>query len=190
MLLPERLFHPSSRLTGRTCAWQSPALAMPGGVSRYPMLDRAVLIAGLLVLCLASPQASAEIYRWVDNNGRVHFSDSPPVDQRQPVETRHYQASPAIPDPEMVRYRQHLEEQAGQWEQQRQQEQQARAEARERQQLRQQRCKDVRARRHMLDGVSSIYSTNEDGDREYWTEDERRAAELELQQLQRQYCDD
>lgn len=35
-------------------------------------------ISWLLMLCLAMPAtALAEIYRWVDSNGKIHFSDRP-----------------------------------------------------------------------------------------------------------------
>ena len=36
---------------------------------------------GLILLCLlAVPVSAAEMYRWVDKDGRVHFSDKPPPD--------------------------------------------------------------------------------------------------------------
>lgn len=31
-----------------------------------------------ILLCIAMPQASAEIYKWVDDKGNIHFSDSRP----------------------------------------------------------------------------------------------------------------
>jgi glutaredoxin len=39
----------------------------------------APFLCASLLLALAAP-ASAEIYRWVDNAGRVHFGDQPPGD--------------------------------------------------------------------------------------------------------------
>lgn len=42
------------------------------------MLPYHLLLAGVL-LALTAP-ASAEIYRWVDSDGRVHFGDQPPRD--------------------------------------------------------------------------------------------------------------
>lgn len=40
-------------------------------------MTRLSLLTGLLALCASLP-AAAEIYRWVDDNGRVHFTDQPP----------------------------------------------------------------------------------------------------------------
>ncbi len=40
------------------------------------------LVLSVLCLALAAP-ASAQIYRWVDSKGKVHFSDSPPPDTKR-----------------------------------------------------------------------------------------------------------
>ena len=42
------------------------------------MADRPLPIYILLLFALLPFQASAELYRWVDENGKTHFSDSPP----------------------------------------------------------------------------------------------------------------
>ena len=38
-------------------------------------------LMGLLLLCALSVDLSADIYRWVDENGRVQFGDRPPQDK-------------------------------------------------------------------------------------------------------------
>ena len=40
-------------------------------------LSRAALLAGLC-LALATPGAQAKLYRWVDDQGAVHYTDTPP----------------------------------------------------------------------------------------------------------------
>jgi hypothetical protein len=45
------------------------------------MKAAAIFVAGLAGL-LTAVAATAEIYRWTDENGRVHFSDKPPRDQQ------------------------------------------------------------------------------------------------------------
>lgn len=48
---------------------------------------RSLMNSALLVLAgCASTAAVAEIYKWVDENGRIHFTDSPPVDKGTKVE--------------------------------------------------------------------------------------------------------
>ena len=38
-----------------------------------------ILIASLLMAALSLQAYSAEVYRWVDKNGKVHYSDKPPA---------------------------------------------------------------------------------------------------------------
>jgi hypothetical protein len=42
------------------------------------------ILSTLLLLAVAAP-ATAELYRWTDANGRVHFSDTPPGKQKAEV---------------------------------------------------------------------------------------------------------
>ncbi len=42
-------------------------------------MKHSIILSALLALAIAAP-ASAEIYRWVDSSGRVHFGDQPPRD--------------------------------------------------------------------------------------------------------------
>jgi glutaredoxin len=55
-----------------------------------------------LALCALAGPASAEIYRWVDSAGRVHFSDQPPrdVDRVRQMPT---QSNPENPDAAKMR---------------------------------------------------------------------------------------
>ncbi len=58
-------------------------------MGQYPSKMRAVL----LLLCLCFPLASAaEIYKWTDGSGQVHYSDQPPSDQALVIK-----AAPAPP---------------------------------------------------------------------------------------------
>ena len=41
--------------------------------------SRNLLVGGGVVLGLVSQAGLADMYRWVDEQGRVHYSDSPPV---------------------------------------------------------------------------------------------------------------
>ncbi len=44
------------------------------------------LLVVFFVLILASPTSSVEIYKWVDDKGVVHFSDTPPLDSPEAIE--------------------------------------------------------------------------------------------------------
>lgn len=51
-------------------------------------LAACLLIGGLG--CAASPALATEIYRYVDANGQVHFTDTPPAKSSQPIRNRRH----------------------------------------------------------------------------------------------------
>lgn len=70
---------------------QGPALLRAG----FALPARRLLVLALL-LGVVLP-AEAQIYKWVDENGQVHFTDSPPPNRGERVEVD-VQAPPAEPD--------------------------------------------------------------------------------------------
>ena len=54
-----------------------------------------------VTLCCHSTRSLAEVYRWVDENGKVHFSDKKPQDQTKQVEAVDVKAPPVIDNPEL-----------------------------------------------------------------------------------------
>jgi hypothetical protein len=71
------------------------------------VLRRHLLTAMLSVLACA---AQAEIYRWTDANGKVHFSDQPVAHQKAEKVAVKTQTA-GKPDPELEAYRQQAREQ-------------------------------------------------------------------------------
>ncbi|WP_201350276.1 DUF4124 domain-containing protein [Neptunomonas japonica] len=58
---------------------------------------------GVLLICLMPLLASAEIYRWTDENGKIHYSDKAPVGVKAEKKTYVNVATPwrKIPKPEV-----------------------------------------------------------------------------------------
>jgi hypothetical protein len=53
-------------------------------------------LTALLALALSGAALAGDIYRWVDEQGAVHFGDLPPAEGAEPVQLRHYRpAGPA-----------------------------------------------------------------------------------------------
>jgi len=75
---------------------------------RQPTTTRAVLSTALLSLLFASNVTIAEIYKWVDADGRVHFTDAPPADKASKVQLD-VRKPPATPDAGEIRRRQLVE---------------------------------------------------------------------------------
>jgi glutaredoxin len=60
-----------------------------------PTFIASLFLAGALVVCAEAP--ADQVYRWLDNTGKVHFSDRPPVDNNAgDIEIRSYRGSPEI----------------------------------------------------------------------------------------------
>lgn len=53
-------------------------------------------LASLLALALGASGASAQIYKWVDDSGRVHYGEKPPPGSR-PSEVKPPPAQPGVP---------------------------------------------------------------------------------------------
>jgi glutaredoxin len=55
------------------------------------------LLVVFCVLVLASPASSVEIFKWVDDKGVVHFSDTPPPDRPELIEEEQPPPADSLP---------------------------------------------------------------------------------------------
>ncbi len=141
-----------------------------------PRLARGSAAAILALGCLVASGAWGGVYKWVDKQGRVHYGDSPPLDQ--PAET--VRTPPPPSDEEVLRAQSRLDgiverEGAARAEAQ-QREQEAAAGARDEAQ-RQARCLTARRDLHVLELERPVYRVDEKGNRVF-LEDDQRAKEL------------
>lgn len=127
----------------------------------------------LLPLLLLWPLAGlAEVYRWIDTQGKVHYT------QTKPPQADYKAVAPAPPPgalgggPNLGGYVQKLENE-------RQDREKVQAETQRVAQQRQQKCSSARRQQQMLTQYEGrIGSVDEQGNRDYWTP-ERHAAERE-----------
>lgn len=138
---------------------------------------RTVLI---LAGALLSPLASAEIYRWVDANGSVHFSAQP-----QPGAERMDVRPQVIDRDEATRER---EARTERFFEARRQEQAAKAPSDEKQAQRRQACEQMRNRLSQLSHGGRYFSTDAEGDRVYYSDEEIGAARRQLASRISQNC--
>ncbi|OGA41960.1 MAG: hypothetical protein A3G28_06015 [Betaproteobacteria bacterium RIFCSPLOWO2_12_FULL_68_19] len=52
-------------------------------------------ITGMIILLAAGAAAAQQIYRWTDEKGRVHITDTPPPPSAKSVQKKQYQSGPA-----------------------------------------------------------------------------------------------
>jgi hypothetical protein len=136
----------------------------------------------LLSLLLLPSLASAEIYRWTDEQGRVHFGQRPAGAGAQQIEVR----PQVIERDELTRERQ---ERATRFYEARQQEQaQAAAQAAERRNKLAQECRDLRSHLAEIPEGRSYYRTADDGQLSYLTDQEVDAARRQLRDRISERC--
>ena len=148
------------------------------------------VIAMSMVVGAQSIQAYAEVYRWVDASGKVHFSDTAPNDQK--VETIVLPESKPRPeatltDSERQKRQAHvvkvLEEERLKKEKQRKEEL---AEKEKHIQY----CKRFESRLKHMDTISVFYNENDDGTIQYLSDEEGDRYRREVKQQYQQECSD
>ena len=141
----------------------------------------------LLTLALVSaPLAQAEVYRWVDENGVVHFSQRPPQ-QGDYQEQKLRVAPPADPEAARARVDKLIERQKNAEAARRQHRKEA-AEAAKKREIQQQNCN--KARQH-LDGLLArprVLMRNPDGTMTRLTEEERQTRIAETRKRIEEFC--
>lgn len=143
---------------------------LENAVARYTTIA-AVLTMGLV---LAGPEAAAEVYKWVDEDGVTHYSQTPPdSDQADRVEVD----APKPPDDEIDRAQEELEAVAKENEERRKERKKGEKEAAEeaeKQAYLEKRCAELRSSLEELKNNRRILtSEGEDGTRRM-SEEERR----------------
>jgi len=130
-----------------------------------------MLLRTLLTLLVLSPAVSvAEVYRWVDEDGRTHFGDRPPT-QAASQEVK-VESAPARVDNSARDRQQKVNAFLEQKQQERDQQRAADAKAEKRAAKRAEQCTKLRARLKHMDSVSTFYNLNEQGERVFVSESE------------------
>jgi len=138
----------------------------------------------LLLACLLPPGAGAEIFKWVDDEGKVHYGDSAPHER----ESETIQTPPPPSDEEVMRSRNRLEglrEWAAEWEKAREEEKQATAREGE---VRKQRCGKARRQLGVLETQAPVYQVDEQGQKAYLKDEEREAMLQRVRKLVKTNC--
>lgn len=142
----------------------------------------------VLVLWLAGAFAShagAEIYRWTDENGKVHFSDQPFGKQQvEKVEVRPQTA--AEPDPQLEAYRQQTREQLRIADEERQAKIRQAQESRPSVSARQ--CAEAKDTLRSSLASTAHYDLDKDGNRVYSSSEEIEAYREKLRQFIARNC--
>jgi hypothetical protein len=151
------------------------------------MNARTVSLAALIAL-LPALAAADQVYKWVDEQGRVHFSQTPPPSAASNVQQVTVSAPP--PDPQSLQNQQQLQKQQADKDQaakdaaaKEQAKKDPKAEA-----LQKQHCDDMRSRLQALQIGGRIATVDAQGNRSYVSDDDRVKQEQQLQDQLTKEC--
>jgi len=145
-----------------------------------------IIISGLM-LSLFSLTSYAEIYRWTDKNGKVHFSDKPVSDKAKTVDIN---VKPSSPIPE--KSRNERKQRSEDFMRAREEERAAKNKSiEEKKKLKKQRKKDcIEAKKEYKRTIEAgaVYIRDDEGDRVYLEPVERKKAEAEVKARVERLC--
>lgn len=140
-------------------------------------------VAVSLLLLMLSLPASAQVYRWVDAQGKVHYTQTPPPQGR-------YKEVPPAPPPGQLGGAPNLGEYAGKLQNEREKREQAQETAQKTAERRRHNCSSARRNRATLDRYEGrLFSATEDGGRERWTPEQIAAERAHADQVMAENCD-
>lgn len=147
------------------------------------------LLLTLCVLCsvVSIPAQAADFYRWVDDNGVTHYSQTPPphrqTDQLKPP-------PPPAEDPAQARERLDAQLQAlNERRQEREQEAETERQALEAERIRKKNCQIARSNLENLETATNSLMRLPDGSHERLDEETRQAKMDEARQAIEKYCE-
>ncbi|MGH8397265.1 MAG: DUF4124 domain-containing protein [Gammaproteobacteria bacterium] len=140
-----------------------------------------------ILLCAVMVTAFADqVYRWVDKDGNVHYSQTPPASTT--VHANSVNFSAPAPDPVGQQNAQNLVRQMqAQNKQAEDAQQQAAAEAQQQAQQ-QQRCNQLQAELHVMQQVNRVVTVDAKGNRTYLTDAQHEQQEQQLQDQINKEC--
>jgi hypothetical protein len=151
------------------------------------------ILLGAGMLAFSLPAGSAEIYKWTDDEGRVHYGDEAPSDSIPEFKIK----PPPVVLPDKA-YQDVLSEQQHKvkqrkllesFEAERREQQQAEQERQRMAAIRQQNCKTARARLRSAQNANLIYDRDKQGNRIFYNKAQRKQYLLRLRSEVSQWCE-
>ncbi len=132
-----------------------------------------VLVCALLGGLIFSPGLHAGVYKWTDENGRVHFSDRPVSDLSTEVKIK--QAPPSSPSSSSPQQRQEkMRKMLDAFEEERNEKKEARQKAKKEREKREKKCLYAKDRYNSHNRASGIYGYDKEGQKNYLNDAERK----------------
>jgi hypothetical protein len=139
-----------------------------------------LLFLGLLAL---APHAHAELYKWIDAQGKVHYTDQPPTVSAQTIKN-----SATGQAGTTTQATQSLNAQEQAYQKRRKEAEDARAKEAEQSRIARENCDKARKNLDALNNSSRVYTTNAAGQRTYMDDAARASALANSQKAVSEFC--
>jgi len=149
------------------------------------MLIRIAAVLGLMVVSFA---ASADVYKWVDSQGRVYYSDRPDVDNAERLAVVSRRSDPSVVAQRNVAAREQRQQTDMQTTQQRRDQASARAVSNDVAKTRDEQCKQAKEQYRVAIESQKLYRVGKDGERQYLTSTEIDEARMNARRAMDQVC--
>ena len=142
-----------------------------------------------VLLILGLPMAQAEIYKWVDDNGQVHYSEQAPDSKRSSKEIHIQKHRPQAPLISPEQRRQQRDNLLRAFDEERQLRNEAK-EKKEQDEARSRRnCIRARDKLKNYERASVLYNLDEQGERVYFSDAQRSRAVANLKSQIKKWCE-
>jgi len=143
-----------------------------------------------LIACLLAPGiASAEIYKWTDDAGRVHYDEKPKDRASEPMVMPKNYKKPATPPPDETQRFENIRKWTDARQKEREAEKLRQAELEEKRAKREKRCNKLKNDlADMERGGISWYRLDENGQRQYYSDDEIMKEKNDLENSIKKNC--
>lgn len=145
-------------------------------------------IAAVLVMTVVSFAASADVYKWVDAQGRTHYSDRPDSDTAERLAVASRRTNPSVVAERNAVASEQRQSADAQAAEQRQEETASKAVSKDVDKTRDQQCKEAKEQYRVAIESQKLYRIGKDGERYYLTSAEIDEARLNSRRAMDQIC--
>ncbi len=138
-----------------------------------------MLFMSALLATLMQTAAADQVYRWVDKDGHVHYSQTPP--SSTDVNAQTVNIAPPAPDPTTLRNEQNLAQDLKKKDEQDQKDQQKAQEDQQKKDQQKQQCDALRERLAVLQQSSRVSTIDAQGNRTFLSDDDRNKQVQDLE---------
>lgn len=155
---------------------------------RNDRMYKTVVLVGVVVTVMLSPLVSqAEIYRWTDANGKIHFSDKPVGEKAETLDIKVQKAKPTSAKTKDER-KQRAEGFIRAREEERAERDKGIAEKKRLKKERKKNCEAARKEYKEITEAGAVYYEKKDGIRDYLEPGRRKKEEARLKGLIKKFC--